>query len=116
MPNPVVDATGFFLYTEAVPTPDPLFRKRRIIMSPNKVKVKPYQCPDCQNVVDAASSIDGQKLTPRVGDFTVCALCGAVLRYGETDFERADPDALKELPQDQRQAIENLSWFFKRLP
>lgn len=62
------------------------------------------ECPDCFERVDAASSESGRMPSP--GDFSVCAMCGAILRYSEDlQVRRINDGELDELQPDQREIL-----------
>lgn len=42
----------------------------------------PANCPKCGNLIDKATSYEG--MAPAPGDFTVCAVCGEMLRFTES--------------------------------
>lgn len=62
-------------------------------------EVKESPCPICHVMMDMASDIVGHG-PPRVGDFTVCAECGAWLRFGEELALRlATDEEISQLPR-----------------
>lgn len=62
-------------------------------------------CPTCNIRLDAATGLTGRR--PQPGDFTLCAACGAALRFTTPPQVRlAHDDELDELPSEARGALE----------
>lgn len=57
-------------------------------------------CPRCGTMLDAASSVNGERIEPVVGDVTVCFTCCDILQF-TTDMELVKAD-LMSLDQDTR--------------
>jgi len=50
-----------------------------------RLKGPGLECPKCSCVLDGiASAEEKSQLTPRPGDFTVCANCSTILEFAET--------------------------------
>jgi hypothetical protein len=64
-------------------------------------------CPCCSRVLDAFTTV-GHKHQPKAGDFSVCAYCGAILRFGPgcLMFLLATDDDLKLLTPENRKHLE----------
>lgn len=65
------------------------------------------ECPNCLDTLGAVSSIDTiAQAVP--GDFTLCAQCGALLKFNDRlDLEICTQDDIESLVPEERQAIEN---------
>jgi hypothetical protein len=50
------------------------------------VRVPAAECPVCGATLDGAAQVDGAG-TPEPGDVTVCAYCGAPLRFTDAGLE-----------------------------
>lgn len=57
------------------------------------VRTMPTSCPSCGYLVDAASSVPADGLTPKEGDFSVCACCHGVAVFRADQTLRAPTDA-----------------------
>jgi hypothetical protein len=40
-------------------------------------------CPKCNTNLDCATGAYNKNATPSPGDFSICIICGTILRYGE---------------------------------
>lgn len=64
-------------------------------------ETKPHSCPRCGNVIENQRSVTNPR-PPQPGDFTVCRQCLGVLRFGDSELERAE---LSEAPPKVRDAL-----------
>jgi hypothetical protein len=53
------------------------------------------RCPECLRLLPLSRGL-GHDRSPKTGDFTLCANCGALLRFGLLGFVRTTPDVLRQ--------------------
>lgn len=99
-------------------------RKKVYISQSVNLPVLNY-CPVCNGgPLDGATAVDferGKRATPKAGDFTVCAYCGAMLRFihgpGEIlNLRLALGDELAELDSETRELFEVMAKGAKERP
>lgn len=62
---------------------------------------KSNHCPSCNKHLDAASGLTDSDISPKEGDFSICAYCGAVLRFRqELTVELATEEDLDEIDDE----------------
>lgn len=70
------------------------------------------ECPDCLEKLDGASSRSGRDPSP--GDFSCCAFCGCLLRYGaDMSVRRMSEEELNELAPEQQEQLMNYHKVFR---
>ena len=74
---------------------------------------KPLHCPACNEMVDAADCVDEGPEAPKPGDYSVCAYCGAFLRFDIAAGRRLSlrelaDEEFAELPLDVIQILNKL--------
>lgn len=72
------------------------------------------ECPSCLNVLDRATGEQGH--TPSPGDFSVCSMCGTILRFeADLTLRPANDDDLEQLDPAMKSYLLGMSDGFKRL-
>jgi hypothetical protein len=55
-------------------------------------------CPECETLLDSATSVAGDDATPKPGDITLCIYCGMLLEFTESGLKLISDEALDDLP------------------
>jgi len=70
----------------------------------HSVRMPIQLCPACGKILDAASAISGEKISPKVGDITICFGCATPLTFDENmdivhipaeDYAKPEMDEVK---------------------
>lgn len=74
----------------------------------------PSRCPICQTQLDHAMPVAGVVASPEPGDATVCAKCGAMLKYGEgLGLEVLSDEELEKCEPSMKKVLLEAHQFFK---
>ena len=74
------------------------------------------ECPECLERLDAATSTGLDPRGPRPGDFTICAFCGAKLRYTDAlELRPVTEDELAAQSEALQRQLDLLSRAFKQV-
>jgi hypothetical protein len=62
----------------------------------------PSFCPVCHRSLDAAFAVPKESVQPKDGDYSVCAYCGAMLRFsGDLSLRIAADSELEDVKKQQ---------------
>lgn len=64
-----------------------------------------WPCPKCRKVLDGATAIDNDGSPPKAGDYSVCAYCLTLLRYGTDSFRVLTRTELGAMPRRDRKKL-----------
>lgn len=71
------------------------------------IELRLAECPICFYEMDAATSLEEPNAKPRVGDFSLCINCGALLVFEErTQLRQATDDDMQHLRPDQKAKVQ----------
>ena len=76
-------------------------------LSNSRSRTPKSQCPECHRMLDMACTIAGPKLTPKVGDYTICMYCNNILEFGESLVLRPVTDSTLEKIAGTEQFVMN---------
>lgn len=76
--------------------------------------VTPSPCPECGEMMDAATCMEKDASPPSVGDVTVCIDCTAILVFDkDMKLERPTDDLLRSIPDETRKKLKGVQKLIK---